>query len=114
MKELRAVGSSIHECVRRPLPAETCPLRSHGQTRPADMDASGPGADFPDYKEEPKAIMKSGGPLAGPTRRRAWPIWSSQAFDRYPEIKIITIIWDDPRFEGRVGPLGSAGRTDVR
>ena len=111
VKELGAVGVLVNTNIQgRPLTRpETMPLFD----LMADLDLPiwihpTRGADFPDYKEEPKSHYEIWWTLG-------WPYESSVTmshlvfeglFDRLPDIKIITHHMGGmiPYFEGRVGP----------
>jgi aminocarboxymuconate-semialdehyde decarboxylase len=111
IKELGAVGVQVFTNVLgKPLARpETMPLFElmAKLDRPIWMHPAR-GADFPDYKEEPKSHYEIWWTFG-------WPYETSVAmahlvfaglFDRYPEIKIITHHLGGmiPYFEGRVGP----------
>jgi predicted TIM-barrel fold metal-dependent hydrolase len=111
IKELGAVGVQVFTNVLgRPLTRpETMPLFDlmAKLDRPVWMHPAR-GADFPDYKEEPKSHYEIWWTFG-------WPYETSVAmahlvfaglFDKYPEIKIITHHLGGmiPYFEGRVGP----------
>jgi len=111
IKQLGAVGVQIFTNVLgRPLTRpETMPLFDlmAELDRPIWMHPAR-GADFPDYKEEPKSHYEIWWTFG-------WPYETSVAmahlvfsglFDRYPDIKIITHHLGGmiPYFEGRVGP----------
>jgi predicted TIM-barrel fold metal-dependent hydrolase len=111
VKELGAVGVQVFTNVLgRPLTRpETMPLFDlmAKLDRPIWMHPAR-GADFPDYKEEPKSHYEIWWTFG-------WPYETSVAmahlvfsglFDKYPEIKIITHHLGGmiPYFEGRVGP----------
>jgi len=111
IKDLGAVGVQIFTNVSgRPLNRpETMPLFDHMAEldRPIWMHPAR-GADFPDYKGEPKSHYEIWWTLG-------WPYETSVAmahlvfsglFDRHPNIKIITHHLGGmiPYFEGRVGP----------
>ena len=111
VKELGAVGVQVFTNVLgRPLNrSETMPLFDlmAKLDRPIWIHPAR-GADFPDYKEEPKSHYEIWWTFG-------WPYETSVAmahlvfsglFDKYPEIKIITHHLGGmiPYFEGRVGP----------
>jgi predicted TIM-barrel fold metal-dependent hydrolase len=111
IKELGAVGVQVFTNVLgKPLTRpETMPLFNlmAKLDRPIWMHPAR-GADFPDYKEEPKSHYEIWWTFG-------WPYETSVAmahlvfgglFDKYPEIKIITHHLGGmiPYFEGRVGP----------
>jgi predicted TIM-barrel fold metal-dependent hydrolase len=111
VKELGAVGVQVFTNVLgRPLNrSETMPLFDlmAKLDRPVWMHPAR-GADFPDYKDEPKSHYEIWWTFG-------WPYETSVAmahlvfsglFDKYPEIKIITHHLGGmiPYFEGRVGP----------
>jgi len=111
IKELGAVGVQVFTNVLgRPLTRpETMPLFDlmAKLDRPVWIHPAR-GADFPDYKEEPKSHYEIWWTFG-------WPYETSVAmahlvfsglFDKYPEIKIITHHLGGmiPYFEGRVGP----------
>jgi predicted TIM-barrel fold metal-dependent hydrolase len=111
IKNLKAVGVQIFTNVLgRPLTRpETMPLFDlmAKMDRPLWMHPAR-GADFPDYKSEPKSHYEIWWTLG-------WPYETSVAmahlvfaglFDRHPDIKIITHHLGGmiPYFEGRVGP----------
>jgi len=111
IKDLRAVGVQIFTNVLgRPLTRpETMPLFDlmAKMDRPVWMHPAR-GADFPDYKSEPKSHYEIWWTFG-------WPYETSVAmahlvfgglFDRHPNIKIITHHLGGmiPYFEGRVGP----------